>query len=258
MHSFLPPICPTLNIWAAARCLKRRNIRDLNFIGDSVSYQLAFTIACELGVPVDAGSLINSTDFLLRQVNLPVGLQLSFLWSKPTTGFAHDLARALSNALDNGYLQQQSLWMVNSGLWHTVNVCADAAIGCSNPSDAGSPVDKLYRHQLTTLFDVLQQRAHGHIVWRDSTAVHPGRMHRNVSDTTRRKFATVSMRNVRELNRQATQTASRYSKIHQLNHFFAATRERAGGTAPGDIRHWRADVLHLLLQISYLEWCELL
>ena len=69
------------------------------------------------------------------------------------------------------------------------------------------------------------------------------------------QFSLLTNHNVRQLNRDAEHVLVEFPNIAVLNFFFAATKDRAGGTPPGDVRHWKADVLRLLLQVGYLEWC---
>eukprot|EP00966_Prymnesium_polylepis_P297729 6878926-Prymnesium_polylepis.1 len=255
MHSYLPPACPSLTLLEAVQCLRHRRLFRLYYVGDSVSYQLAFTNVCELGLGTHVGTRIEGTDFSLRLVSLPVGIELAFLWPKPASGTAQALGRALNSSMSSGHLQEPALWMVNAGLWHTIPLCEHSA-ECVEPEKVQASNDKDYEIHLRQLLEVLHSRARGHVIWRDTTAVHPGRMHKDASAAVRRKFAAMSNSNIRQLNARASHTMSSYPSLHPLDLYFAATRERAGGTAPGDIRHWRADVLQLLLQIAYLAWCE--
>ena len=258
VHSYLPVECPELSISAAARCLQQQGLRRVNFIGDSVSHQLAFTIACELGLTdiTRVGETNVAPGVTLRVLRLPVGLELGFLWAEPQPqGTAAALDLALRSAISHGHLQEPALWMVNAGLWHMLCDAECTTAGAFKQKQAD------YRAQLHSLLEVLQthtQGRGGRIVWRDTTAVHPSRMNKDVPEHVRHKFAMLTSANVRLLNRDAENVLTRFPAVSVLNHFFAATKDRAGGTAPGDIRHWKADVLRLLLHLGYLEWCGVL
>lgn len=258
MHSYLPSECPQLSVREAASCLRRRRLRRVYFVGDSVSYQLAFTMVCDLGLSVDAGRRVDGNGFTLKLVSLVCGVELAFMWPKPRAQRAQDLARALNSSFSGGHLLEPALWMVNAGLWHTVTTPPCEA-NCTEPRPTNAESnDAAYAVHLAALLEVLVEQARGHVIWRDTTAVHPGRMYNDAPAAVRQKFASMSNVNIRRLNADAAHVVARYPRIQSLNLYFAATRERAGGTAPGDIRHWRADVLHLLLQITFLAWCEYL
>lgn len=186
MHSYLPLECAELTILDAARCLQQQGLTRVNFIGDSVTHQLAFTLACELGLTDigRVGEVKEGPDFSLRVLHLPVvGLELHFLWAEPKpAGTAGSLARALRSALSHGHLHETALWMVNAGLWHML---CETQTDCTDEAFKGKQAD--YRAQLRDLLQLLHAHANGRIIWRDTTAVHPSRMNVDVSEATRRK-----------------------------------------------------------------------
>lgn len=49
--------------------------------------------------------------------------------------------------------------------------------------------------------------------------------------------------------------ATQLKRLHVLADFFNATRDRADGTMPGDMRHYSGEVLHTLQQILWLHVC---
>ena len=292
---YLPDACASIGLPDAAQCLKTRmGVRRIVFVGDSVQSQLFYTIACGLGLQSLNSSSLCDRSWLgintahsqcIRHEGVTVhlldaagtGLQLvrllpGQLSEGSGSGRASDMASMVRASFASPLLREllaseHVLWFVNAGLWHALCNRNHTVFNAdpwrpdflgTGASDGVSCNDPKYEHAVYELLDSLTQHAAGPIWWRDSTAVHPSVTSEvSLSAETRAKFAGFSNAAIKELNARARQsiTAKFKARVQLFEGFFRVTANRPDGTAPFDMRHWGGEVLHTLLQLTYLRAC---
>lgn len=248
---FLPESCPTLGLEDAARCIQARKFHGVIYLGDSLSFQEAGSLSCDaIGAFDTSWSGNRSRGYFLEHIeNLPIPIIMFHALVKgKAMNTADAMASAVKNAVEDGHFGNQKpfLWMVNAGIWHLVCSKHD---GCMDPH---------YPDKVDRLLTVLEQNVQGGIVWKDTTASHKKNMDPSVGKDVLEKFAGFTEEHEEILNRQARLVVSQHEEVHLLEHHFDATKNRADDLIPGDIRHYRGDVLYTLGQISMLSWCSLL
>ena len=266
------------------------------FLGDSVTMQIFFSIACKLNVrfrhveavPGRTGinaehtahwigttyeNIIDQANFGLYDLHLGKG-SISLIYSKRSIskeyraeGMATMLKEAFASPIVKSLLQD-AFYVVNFGLWHAVCTTDNNPMvfkfANQGQEDSESCNDPQYQWRLTQLFEQLLKSTRGPILWRDTTAVHPSRLPENVNKETREKYKHFDNVAIASLNANATQLIAsnpRFAARIQSSPshwFYAATRDRADGTLPTDMRHYDAEVVDQLIRVLFLQVCEVL
>jgi len=259
------------------KCLATHGLRRVVFVGDSVSAQLMYSISCaderhRLAHMMDTSNksrlgkrqgftyytgeatkhdfLIQDSNFLLHVMSVR-GMQLIYLWPRPRYSYrglpyASSLQAAFQHTSARQLLLEPALWTINLGLWHLF------------PSGTrGEDRLKNYASELCMVLSVLNTHARGRLLWRDTTSVHNSSLRADASPLERAKFGVYfTPAAVAQLNRVALGVLGCFPRVELHDGFFAATKDRAADTLPGDTRHYGPRVLTELLRLSFTHWCS--
>lgn len=246
MKTIVPRKCRRVGLTDAVKCLRRDNISQVVFVGDSVSSQLWGTALCT----APGKLLTQETYFRLFSIS-KVEVKPGFWWTTLRvrgTPRAERIAAALKTAFSSGLLLEPSMWVVNAGLWHLT-------CNRSHTFDCLDSESK-YSESVAELLSTLDTSARGRLLWRPTTAVNRDNLPRRKARRDQ-KFRFFNNNNVIRLNAvAATLIQNDFPRFQYSTSAYDATIRSPLDALPGDIRHYRSTALHSLLQLDYLHWCN--
>lgn len=219
-------------------------VRNVILYGDSLVGQYADLIACAIAGHGHFESIEfampGSVPFAVRRMtlgNLSI-FHLTPLLREKSSGMWNDVVAARLKIMTERLqlIPHETTVCINIGLHYLVQ----------------DEVSKRYDSDMRMLIRDIDQFAPRLFVWVHTTAVHPQTMTASVDEKTVAKFSKVSLDKVRALNSKAAAAVHKSTTPHTIVDAFAPTNTLPDGLYPGDIRHYRSEVIETITKLIFI------